>query len=82
MRKHKRYRINVVSIGYGAPTETRNLHPSGFKEIMVYNVGDLDKIDPKSQAARVGHSVGTRKRVEIEKKAEEEGIRVLNPRRL
>jgi large subunit ribosomal protein L32e len=80
-RKHKGYRVNVVSIGYGAPAEARNLHPSGFKEIMVYNPADLDKIDPKVQAARIGHSVGTRKRVAIETKAEELGIRVLNPRR-
>ncbi len=81
MRKHKGYRVNVVSIGYGSPKETRNLHPSGFEEVMVYNPKDLDKIDPKSQAARVGHSVGTRKRIEIEEAAGEKGIRVLNPRR-
>jgi large subunit ribosomal protein L32e len=82
MRKHKGYRQNVVSIGYGSPSSTRNLHPSGFEEVMVYNVKDLEKINPKSQAARVGHSVGTRKRIEIEATAEEKGIRVLNPRRL
>jgi large subunit ribosomal protein L32e len=82
MRKHKGYRPNVVSIGYGSPSKARNLHPSGFEEIMVYNPKDLEKINPKSQAARVGHSVGTRKRLEIEKVAEKKGIRVLNPRRL
>jgi large subunit ribosomal protein L32e len=82
MRKHKGYRQNVVSVGYGSPKKTRNLHPSGFQEIMVYNTKDLEKINPKSQAARVGHSVGTRKRIEIEKQAEKKGIRVLNPRRL
>ena len=81
MRKHKGYRQNVVSAGYGSPKGARDLHPSGFEEVMVYNAEDLDKIDPKSQAARVGHSVGTRKRMEIEEKAEEKGIRVLNPRR-
>jgi large subunit ribosomal protein L32e len=82
MRKHKGYRLNVVSVGYGSPIKTRNLHPSGFEEVMVYNIKDLEKIDPKSQAARVGHSVGTRKRIKIEEKAEEKGIRVLNPRGL
>jgi large subunit ribosomal protein L32e len=82
MRKHKGYRPDVVSIGYGSPSKSRFLHPSGFKEVMVYNVKDLEKIDPESQAARVGHSVGTRKRIVIEEKAEEKGIRVLNPRRL
>ena len=65
MRKHKGYRPNVVSIGYGGPSKVRNLHPSGFKEIMVYNPKDLENINPKVQAARVGHSVGTRKRIDI-----------------
>ncbi|UCG71092.1 MAG: 50S ribosomal protein L32e [Thermoplasmata archaeon] len=82
LRTHKGYRVNVVSIGYGSPKGARNLHPSGFEEVMVHNVADLEKIDPKTQAARVGHSVGTRKRIEIEEKAEEKGIRVLNPRGL
>ncbi len=81
MRKGKGYRQNVVSIGYGSPQKARGLHPSGFQEIMVYNIDDLKKIDPKLQAARVGHSVGTRKRIEIETEAEKKGIRVLNPRR-
>jgi large subunit ribosomal protein L32e len=80
-RKHKGYRTNVVSIGYGAPAEARNLHPSGFKEVLVYNPADLETIDPKVQAARIGHSVGTRKRMAIEARADELGIRVLNPRR-
>jgi large subunit ribosomal protein L32e len=78
MRRHKGYRPNVVSIGYGGPSKTKNLHPSGFKEIMVYNVNDLEKIDPKTEAARIGHSVGVRKRIEIGEKADELGIRVLN----
>jgi large subunit ribosomal protein L32e len=82
MRKHKGYRPNVVSVGYGAPAKTRNLHPSGFQEVLVYNPKDLEKINPKKQAARVGHSVGTRKRLEIEAAAEKKGIRILNPRGL
>jgi len=78
MRHHYRYRRNVVSIGYGSPKGARFLHPSGFKEVMVWNVKDLMKIKPELEAARVAHSVGMRKRQEIENKADELGIRVLN----
>lgn len=78
MRQHFGYRTNVVSIGYGSPAGARYLHPSGFKEVMVHNVRDLDKIDPKTEAARVAHQVGMRKRLEIEKKADELEIRILN----
>ena len=78
MRLHRKYRPNVVRIGYGSPKTVRGLHPSGFKDILVYNVNDLKDIDPTTEAARIGHSVGTKKRIELEKKAEELGIRVLN----
>jgi large subunit ribosomal protein L32e len=78
MRTNKKYRPNVVRVGYGSPKAVRGLHPSGFKEILVYNVNDLKDIDPKTEAVRIGHSVGTKKRIEMEKKADELGIRVLN----
>jgi large subunit ribosomal protein L32e len=78
MRQHYAYRRNVVSIGYGSPKAARFLHPSGFKEVMVHNVKDLEKINPETEAARVAHKVGMRKRIEIESKADELKIRVLN----
>ncbi|MGQ9588287.1 MAG: 50S ribosomal protein L32e, partial [Thermoplasmata archaeon] len=78
MRQHYAYRPNVVSIGFGTPRGARFLHPSGFKEVMVWNVEDLDKIKPEVEAARIAHQVGMRKRIEIEDRADELGIRVLN----
>lgn len=81
MRRHFKYRPNVVSIGFAGPAAVRGLHPSGFEEVPVFNVADLDKIDPKKQAARVGGSVGARKREAIQKEADKRKIRVLNPLR-
>lgn len=78
MRQHYAYRRNVVSIGFGGPRAARHLHPSGFREVMVHNVRDVERLDPKTQAARIAHKVGMRKRIEIEKKADELKIRVLN----
>jgi large subunit ribosomal protein L32e len=78
MRQHYGYRRNIVSIGYGGPREARYLHPSGFREVRVWNVKDLEKINPEIEAARVAHSVGMKKRAEIEEKADELKIRVLN----
>jgi large subunit ribosomal protein L32e len=78
MRQHYAYRRNVVSIGYGSPKGARYLHPSGFREVMVWNIRDLEKIKPETEAARVAHQVGTRKREAIQTKADELGIRVLN----
>lgn len=65
------------NIGYGSPREIRGLHPSGFSEARVFNAGMLGSL-PKHSAVRIASGVGARKRVEIEAKAKEMGIRVLN----
>jgi large subunit ribosomal protein L32e len=78
MRINLKYRPSKVRVGFRGPRKTRGLHSSGFEEIIVYNAGDLEGINPKTQAARIGSSVGTKKRMNIEKKAEELEIRVLN----
>ncbi|HYS71286.1 MAG TPA: 50S ribosomal protein L32e [Thermoplasmata archaeon] len=80
LRRHYGYRINVVSIGYRGPKLVRGLHPSGFREVLVHKVRDLDAIDPKLEAARIAGTVGGRRRTEIEAAADEKGIRVLNRR--
>jgi large subunit ribosomal protein L32e len=78
MRKNLKYRPSKVRVGFRGPKETRDLHSSGFQEVVVNNVYDLEIIDPKIQAARIGSSVGTKKRLDIKKKAEELDIRILN----
>jgi len=80
-RRNYRYRGSLVRIGHGKVNAASGLHPSGFKEVMVHNSGDLDQIDAESQAARVGATVGGRKRETIHSRADELGIRVLNRRR-
>lgn len=78
MRINLKYRPSKVRIGFRGPKETRGFHPSGFEEVIVNNVNDLESINPKTQAARIGSTVGTKKRMDIEKKAEELEVRILN----
>ena len=80
-RLNRKYRSPMVRIGFGKVTEARGLHPSGFSEVMVHRPDDLEIIDPKTEAARIGKTVGKRKRIAIHEKADELGIRVLNRRR-
>ncbi|RLG66281.1 50S ribosomal protein L32e [archaeon] len=68
-----------VKIGYRKPRKIRGLHPSGFREIIVYNVADLELVDPTKEAIRIASTVGMRKREQILNRARELGIRVLNP---
>jgi len=68
-----------AEIGYRGPKKSRHLHPSGYKEILVRNVDDLAKVDPKIQAIRIAHTVGMRKRAEISVRAGERQIHIVNP---
>lgn len=80
-RRNYKYRGSLVRIGHGKVKAANGLHPSGFEEVMVHNSSDLDSIDAETQAARVGATVGGRKREIIHSRADELGIRVLNRRR-
>jgi large subunit ribosomal protein L32e len=68
-----------VKVGYRGPTAVRGLHSSGYEEVMIWNIADLANVDPETQVARIGGTVGGRKREGILEKAEELEIRILNP---
>ena len=78
MKRQLKRRPPMVDIGYRGPASVRGLHPSGFEEVIIYNVDGLEGIDPKKQAVRIGGTVGTKKRIAIEDRADELGISVLN----
>jgi len=80
LRINLKYRPSKVRVGFRAPKIVRGLHPSGFEEVMIHTVKELETIDPKKQAVRIGGTVGTKKRLEIAKRAGELDIRVLNMR--
>lgn len=79
MRQKRKGWPKSVKVGYGSPKAVRGLHPSGLEEVAVFNVGDLTIVDPETQVARIGGSVGARKRTAIVAEAVNLGIRVLNP---
>jgi large subunit ribosomal protein L32e len=66
------------SMGYKGPKIARFLHPSGYREVIVFNIADLSTIDPNTQAARIAHTVGKRKRALIIAEAKALNIKILN----
>jgi len=70
---------DTVDAGFRTPKAARGKHPSGFEEVHVHNVDDLEGVDGDTEAVRIASKVGARKRERIEEVAEDEGIRVLNP---
>jgi large subunit ribosomal protein L32e len=79
MRKEVKGWPQKVKVGYRGPKLARNLHPSAFREVIVYNVDDLNEINAETEAVRIAHRVGAKKRSEILNRAKDLGIRVLNP---
>jgi large subunit ribosomal protein L32e len=72
----------LVKVGYRVPKLVRGLHPSGYRDVLVHNLAELERLSRETDAARLAAGVGRRKRIEIAKRAKELGIRVLNSRGL
>jgi len=70
---------SMPSVGYGAPRKLRGLHPSGFKEVLIQNLKDLEIIDKEKEAGRISRTIGKKKRKLILDRAKELGIKILNP---
>jgi large subunit ribosomal protein L32e len=68
-----------VQAGFRTSKAVRGKHPSGFEEVRVHNVDDLEGVDGDTEAVRIASGVGGRKRERIEEHAEDAEIRVLNP---
>ena len=79
MRRQDKGWPKLVRVGYRGPAEARGLHPSGHFEALVHRPADLDGLVPGRDVARIGRTVGAKKRDSILARATELGIRVVNP---
>ncbi len=70
------------SMGYKGPKVARGLHPSGYRDVLVHNVEEITRIDPNTQAARIAHTVGKRKRAQILIQARKLKVTILNAKEI
>ena len=70
----------LVRPGFGSPRAVKGFHPSGYREILVRNMADLQKAE--GYAVRMASTLGKKKRSEIEAKAVEMNLKILNPKTL
>ncbi len=76
-RLKKKGAAPMPQAGFRTDKEYRGKHPSGYEEVLVHNTSDLDELE-EGEAARIGSTVGGRKREQIIEKADDEDIKVLN----
>ena len=79
-REQKKAKGALPKPGFGSPVAVRGMHPSGFFEVLLFTVKDLEGIDPKTHAIRIGAAVGERTRLGLQEKALAAGFKVLNAR--
>jgi large subunit ribosomal protein L32e len=79
MRRQDKGWPRLVRIGYGGPADARGIHPSGHLEVVVHRPADLSSLVPGRDVARIGRTVGAKKRSAILERANELGVRVVNP---
>ena len=77
-RRYHRGKPAMPTVGYGSPKATRGLHPSGFEDVLVCNMKELEALNPEVQAGRISSTVGQRKKEMMLTKAKELGIKILN----
>jgi large subunit ribosomal protein L32e len=82
-KQRRKYKAKgaLAQIGYGSPAAVKGLHPSGFMDVLISCVAELALVDPSFEAIRIAAKIGARKKAIILAKAEELGIKVLNPGR-
>ena len=80
VRRRFKGALPMPSIGYGSDKKTRNVHPNGFKSVVVNNVSELEMLmmHNRTYAATIAHGVSTRGRQAIVSRAEQLAIRVTN----
>lgn len=83
-KQRKQYRAKGAhpTPGYGSPLAIRGFHPSGYEEVLVHNPAELEGLDANIQAVRIGGTVGMKKRADIQQKALEFGLKVLNAKEI
>ncbi len=78
LRMHEKAKGSLPRPGYGSPSEVRGLTREGYREVLVRNKKDLERINPKEEIAVIARGVGKRKRLEILEFAERNNIKVSN----
>ena len=78
MRIQKKSWPAIVKIGYRGPKAVRGLHPSGYNDVLIYNIDSLKTLDPSVDAIRLSAKIGKRYRLLIINEADKLGFKVLN----
>lgn len=76
LRMKEKPRGKQPSVGYRSPKLVRGFGPKGLMEVKISNVNDFKSIDKEKHFPIIDRRVGRRKKLEIIKAAEKNGIKL------
>jgi len=82
IRECRRGNGPMAKVGYGGASEFRGMHPSGFRDVLISSLRELDGLDPKKHIIRISSTVGLRKKAEIIKAAFGNSLVVIGSKRI
>ncbi|MGM5485263.1 MAG: eL32 family ribosomal protein [Nanobdellota archaeon] len=68
----------IVKTGYRMPRDQRGTDRNGLYPVVVNNLGELDKVDPKENSVVLSSGLGNRKRSDLVRRAKEKNIALSN----
>jgi len=77
-RRKNKAGVKSPSVGYRTPKKIRGIHPSGYEEVRVFTMKDLDKLNKNKQALKISSKLGAKKRIMLVEAAQRKGFKVLN----
>lgn len=78
MRLRKKGHGAKPDSGYRSSKLARYLHHSNFKQVLITNIKDIEKIDPKKEAIILSKRLGLKKKMQIIEKCNQLNIKILN----
>ena len=77
-RKKKKSGVKSPTVGYRTPKKVRGLHPSGYEEVRVIKIQDLNNLNKNRHAIKISSKLGSKKRVNLIDYCQKRGFKVLN----
>lgn len=77
-REKKKLGVKSPTIGYRGPKKVRGLHPSGYEEVRITTIEDLQTLNKNKHALKISGKLGAKKRVVIIDYCQKRGFKVLN----
>ncbi|MBI4095444.1 MAG: hypothetical protein HY438_01135 [DPANN group archaeon] len=75
MREGRVGKVKRVQVGYRSPALVRGLTLTGIRPIVVHNLGELQKLNAKTDIAIFSSTIGLKARAEMFRKAQQMGIK-------